>query len=62
MLRELDASGALPDFAPILIQTGDRCVARRAADGSIELHLWQVRAALECPAFGSVGTRASPAL
>lgn len=41
MLRELDAAGALPDFAPVLLQTGDRCVVRRAADGGAELHLWQ---------------------
>ena len=41
MVRELDASGALPDFAPALIQTGDRCVARRTASGAPELHLWQ---------------------
>ena len=41
MVRELDASGALGDFAPALVQTGDRCVARRGADGAVELHLWQ---------------------
>ena len=38
MLRELDAE--LPDFAPILIQTGDRCIAKRVA-GGVELDLWQ---------------------
>ena len=41
MLRQLDAAGALPDFAPVLVQTGDRCIARRGTDGNIELHLWQ---------------------
>ena len=43
MLRELDASGALPDFAPLVLQTGDRCIARNAATagGPAELHLWQ---------------------
>ena len=41
MVRELDASGALGDFTPALVQTGDRCVARRGADGAVELHLWQ---------------------
>ena len=40
MLRELDAAGALTDFPLLLIQTGDRCVAKRAGSG-IELHLWQ---------------------
>lgn len=42
MLRELDASGALPDFAPILVQTGDRCIAKLSGpDGGVNLHLWQ---------------------
>ena len=43
LLRELDASGALPDFAPVLVQTGDRCIARKHTDGrdGAELHLWQ---------------------
>ena len=41
MLRELDAAGELPNFEPILIQTGDRCVAKRAPDGTAQLHLWQ---------------------
>ena len=40
LLHELDDAGRLPDFAPVLMQTGDRCIARRAAEGT-ELHLWQ---------------------
>lgn len=41
MLRQLDASGALPDFPPVVIQTGDRCIAKRTAGDGVELDLWQ---------------------
>ena len=41
MLQEMDAAGMLPDFAPVLIQTGDRCIARFTGNDDVELHLWQ---------------------
>ena len=43
MLRELEASGELPDeFPPLVIQTGDRCIVRRTdSHDGVELHLWQ---------------------
>lgn len=42
MLKELDASGELPrDLPPLLLQTGDRCIARKTPGGGVELHLWQ---------------------
>jgi hypothetical protein len=42
MIKALDASGALPrDLPPLLLQTGDRCIARKTAGGGVELHLWQ---------------------
>ena len=58
ILRSTDAcggaGGALPDFAPLLVQTTDRCFARRSAPAdnalpaaltaegaALTLHLWQ---------------------
>ena len=42
LLRAADASEPLPDFAPVLVQTTDRCFAQRdAASGALRLHLWQ---------------------
>jgi hypothetical protein len=41
MLRKLDAAGVLPDFPLTLVQTGDRCIARRTAADGVELHQWQ---------------------
>lgn len=41
LVRAADALDPLPDFSPVLIQTGDRCVAKRTAGGTVELDLWQ---------------------
>ena len=40
LFRSADASNPLPDFAPVLVQTTDRCFAQRA-NGELRLHLWQ---------------------
>ena len=42
MVKEIDQLGLLPEsFPPIVLQTGDRCIARRVGVSDVELHLWQ---------------------
>ena len=41
MIRAADALQPLPDFAPVCVQTGDRCISRLAKGNALELHLWQ---------------------
>mmetsp|Transcript_22586 Transcript_22586/g.68881 ORF Transcript_22586/g.68881 Transcript_22586/m.68881 type:complete len:374 (-) Transcript_22586:295-1416(-) len=43
MLRQLDEAAMLDDFAPLLVQTGDRCVAKLTEGRAVELHLWQLQ-------------------